>query len=214
MSMKKLLLLLLPIILVISGCGEKAAESVTTGQRYYSLVQGFEYLPSRQNPVGYITYLKIGDVEVAADLTVTDPLNPLLPKIKVSGVVSWLTWKGGPNDPVVFAAQVSKANKDTLTALGKTNLADKPVEFSFALYDNDIKFLMYYKSMSSGTGTLKGTLFKQGDNLLYLISGDSGVDVTSPENFNFQLGVKAAGGGQKIVTVESFKIVEKPWGGE
>jgi hypothetical protein len=210
--MKKLLLLVLPLLIIITGCGGKAAET-NNGQRFYSLLQGFEYIPSRQDPVGYITSLKIGGVEGAADITVPDPMD-ITAKLKVFGVVSWFTWREGANDPVVFAAQVSEANKENLTALGKTDLTDLKIDFSFVLYDYDVKTRAYYKVMSSGTETLQGTLYKQDKYPLFLMSTDSSAVVSSPKNFNFQLGVKGTGGQKIIIGEAGGEVSALPWGGE
>jgi hypothetical protein len=214
MKINKILLLILPLLITVTGCGEKAAETIVNGQRYYSMAQGFGFMPSRQDAVGYITYLKIGDTVAAADFNVADPLN-ITTRLKVCGVVSWLTWRQGANDPVVFAAQVSGANKDKLAALGKTDLTDIAIEFGFTLYDYDLKTRAYYKMMNPAADTLKGTLYKQDEYLLFLMSTDPSAVVSDPENYTFQIGVKGTGGGQKIMITESQgKAAEKGWGNE
>ncbi len=210
--MKKLLLLLLPILLVISGCGK--SSEVISGYHGCSVNQGFKRsVTVKQEPIGYITYLKIGNVECATDLQVTDPMD-LQGNLKVFGVVSWLTWREKPTDPIVFAAQVSGANKDKLLQLGNTDLTGIDIEFSFTLYEYDLGTMAYYKSLGSNSNVLKGTLQKEGESLLFLMSTDAGVDVAAPVNYNFQFGVKAAGAGQEIFKAEFINDSEvKAWGG-
>jgi hypothetical protein len=211
--MKKLLLLLLPIIIIVTGCGAKT-ETSNAGYHSCNVVQGFTLPPYQRESVGYITSFKIGGMEGAADMTVTDPINTR-GTMKVFGVLSWLTWREGANDPVVFAAQVSGANKDKLAALKKAELTGVEIEFSFSVYDYDTKADAYYKSVSSGTKALKGMLHKEGEQILFLISPDSSAFVANPENFNFQLGVKGTGGGQSIILTDAVgKVKEKGWGGE
>jgi hypothetical protein len=213
MSMKNLLLLLLPLIIILTGCRAKA-ENPNAGYHSCNVVQGFTLPPYQRESVGYITSLKIGGMEGAADITVTDPINTGA-TMKVFGVLSWLTWREGDNDPVVFAAQVSSVNKDKLAALKKAELTGVEIEFSFSVYDYDLKADAYYRSVSSGTTILKGTLHKEGEQILFLVSPDSSAFVANPENFNFQLGVKGTGGGQSITITEAGgKVTEKEWGTE
>lgn len=200
--MRKTYFLLLTVILLLSaaGCGEKAVEIPTSidGQRFCSVIQGFNFLPTRQSVAGYITYMKIRGVEFAADLEVINPAA-YPSKMNVFGVVSWLTWRENPTDPVVFAAQVSGDNKNKLAALGSTDLTGADIEFSFDLYFYDKQKGAYTKFLTSNEKILKGSLYKQEEHLLYLMSTDSRGDVTTPENFNFQLGVGPEGAGQEII---------------
>jgi hypothetical protein len=209
--MKKLLLLILPLLLVFTGCGKPTL--VPPSQRFCSLTKGFNLLaPGLVNRIGYITYLKIGTMECAADLTITDPENPAN-KVEVIGVVSWLSWNGGKADPVVFAAQVSAANKDTLATLGKTDLKGTDIQFAFALYDLDSVTGFYYQSLSSNNAMLQGRLHVENGHHLYYMSADSGVDVTEPVNYNFQLGVKPNDIQQKILAAEAAgKSQLQAWG--
>jgi len=209
--MKKILLLVLPLLLIFTSCGKPTL--VPSSQRFCSLTKGFNLLaPGLVNRVGYITYLKIGTLGCSADLTVADPENSTN-KMKVIGVVSWLSWNGGKTDPVVFAAQVSAVNKDLLLPFGNTDLTGVDIQFGFALYDLNSVTGFYYQSLSSTNAMLQGTLHVDNGHPLYYMSADSRVDVTEPVNYNFQLGVKPNDIQQKILTAEAAgKSKLQVWG--
>lgn len=210
--MKKLILLLLPLFLIFSGCGKPTNNPAA--QRFCDLTHGFNFFTPGQARIGYITYLKIGGVEYAADFDVTDPTHPDN-KMKVFGVASWVAWKGQQTDAVVFAAQVSADNEQNLLALGKNDLTGIAIEFSFVLYDFDSKANTYYKSLSSNSQILTGTLDEEGGHLLYYMSNDTGVEVKTPPNYNFQLGVKPDFTPQKLQIAQSAgKSSLKNWGGK
>ena len=211
--MKKLIFILLPLLLIFTGCGKSAL--VPASQRFCSITKGFNLIsPGLIDRVGYLTYLKIGNLECASDITVTDPVN-LTGELKVIGVVSWLSWNENKDGPVVFAAQVSSNNKDSLTAFGKTDLTGIDIHFGFTLYDLDLKTGKYYPSLSPDNNVLRGIIDVENGHMLYYMSPDSGVDVTDPVNFNFQLGIKPNDTVQKIMTASTpDKNSLKNWGGK
>jgi hypothetical protein len=210
--MKKLILLFLPLLLIFTGCGKPVDTGV--GQRFCSITHGFNFFTPGVARIGYITYLKIGGVEYAPDFEVTDPVHSGN-KITVFGVASWLAWKGNQTDAVVFAAQVSGDNEQKLLELGKNDLTGIAIEFSFALYDFDSKANAYFISLSSNSQILSGTLDEEGGHLLYYMSNDTGVEVATPPNYNFQLGVKPDATPQKLQTAQSAgKSSLKIWGGK
>jgi uncharacterized protein YceK len=211
--MKKLLLIMLLIPLILSGCG-KAAQTTNplAGMYTGSVEQGFEFFPWRQWPIGYITYLKLGGVEYTADLQVTDPLNQPN-KINVFGVISQLMWKGATTDSIVFSAQVSTNNQKMLAATENADFSKMDVDFSFVIYQFDTKANKYFKRISSGTQALQGMVHKEGEYYLYLISTDLGAEVNPPDNYTFQLGVEPKGVTQEIEIGTSAKdSTVKPWG--
>ncbi len=211
--MKIMLLAILLIPLILSGCGKAVQTTDATAGMYgCSVQQGFTFYPWRQWPIGYITYLKMGGVEYTADLPVTDPLDQAK-KINVFGVISQLMWQGNNTDPIVFAAQVSAENQRMLAASENADFSKMDVEFSFTIYQFDTKAKTYFKLLSSNTKILQGTVHKQGQYYLFLISNDVGAEVNPPDNYNFQLGVKPDNKPQEIqIGISAKNSTLKAWG--
>lgn len=177
-----------------------------------SVEQGFNYQKDAQVLVGHITYLKIGDQELKADLEVTDPENNAN-LVKVVGVANFVGWNGGYAEPVQFACQVSNANKVSVATLTHKSLSNTEVLFKFNIYDFDPGEKKYFKCFHSGDVQLKGLVQKAGGSLEISIANDQSMEVVSPKNFTLQMGVMPQEVAQSIMmaTSVSQKFVKK-WG--
>jgi hypothetical protein len=214
--MNKLITIILPLALLLTGCGGEAATNTTPAaattattkevQMSCNIEQGFHLNTENQDPVGHINYLKVNGTEIPADFTVTDPENPAR-KTVVVGIVKWLMWEGKAGDPIVFAAQVSAGNKERLATLAKNDLTGAEIEFSFTMYVN---VGWYFKAVRPNSQTLKGTLHMENGHLLYYVSAEPGVTVAKPANYDFQLGVAPGAAKQEIMNGDQAE----GWGGE
>jgi hypothetical protein len=177
-----------------------------------SVRQGFNFEKDAQILVGHIVYLKIGDSELKADLNVTDP-EDVSKTIKVVGVTSSIFWQGGYADPVQFSCQVSTDNKNTMATLQHKSMSNTEVLFKFTTYDYDPKAKKYFKCFHSGDDQLKGLIQKSGGELAMQIDMDQSMEVVSPKNYAFSLGVMPQDSQQAIqLAVSTDAKFAKQWG--
>lgn len=177
-----------------------------------SVRQGFNFEKDAQVTVGYVNSLKVGDTQMAADLSVTDPEN-VTSSVKVFGVVSSLYWEGGYTDAVQFAAQVSNDNKNKIASMVHTSMSNTEVEFEVTIYDYDPKVKKYYKAFHTNATKMKGLIKKSGGELHMAIDNDASGEVVSPKNFSFTLGVMPQDTAQQLhLAVSSTDKFAKAWG--
>ena len=179
-----------------------------------SVTQGFNFKKDEQILVGHIVSCEVGKNKFDADLNVSNP-EDASSLIKVFGIVSSIYWSGGYADPVQFACQVSNANKIKIAALTHKSLADTEVLFKYNVYDYDPKEKKYYKCFHSNNADLKGLVSKSGGELVMAIDMDQSMEIVSPKNFNFSLGVMPQELNMEIHVAVSLsgKFVKK-WGVE
>ena len=175
--------------------------------------QGFNFQRDVQTPVGHINKLKVADKELAEDIAITDPENVTGDPVKVVGIISSMYWRGGYADPIQFGCQVSNANKLTLAVLSHSELSDTTVEVSYTNYDYDPDEKKYYKCFHTDGAVLKGLIEKAGGELAIEIDTEQSMEVVSPKNFAFTLGVMPEDMAQDthLAMSVSDKLVKK-WG--
>ncbi|MDQ5987783.1 MAG: hypothetical protein CSYNP_03529 [Syntrophus sp. SKADARSKE-3] len=177
-----------------------------------SVGQGFNLDKDAQILVGHIDYIKIGGVEMQNDFTVTNPEDFTKSK-SVFGIVENIAWYGGYADPIIFTAQVSTTNRNTLAALKRPNMSDTTVEFSFTIYEYDPAAKKYFKCFHTDSMKLKGLIQKSAGDLVMYTSAEMGMEVVSPKNYSVSLGVMPQNLNQSINMAVSVrdKFVKK-WG--
>lgn len=155
-----------------------------------SVGQGFNFEKDSQNVVGHLTSLKIGSKEFAKDIEVMDPTAIKDDtKIKVVGVISGIFWNGGYADPLSVNCQVSTVNKQDAVVLQHSDLSDTAVEYDYVIYDYDPVAKVYFKTFHNNETTLNGLVEKSGGSLSLGIEMDQGMEVVSPKNFGFFIGI-------------------------
>ena len=182
--------------------------------RALDVYQGFNFKKDKQNSVGYITKLKLGDIELSADQeTIKDPEQPDKALAnKVVGVLNHYLWETGTTDAMYLAAQVSTANKQTLSAALMGTWANIQVEFQYTVYEYDPLAKKYFKSNYTDAA-LKGLLEKSGDDLNLSVADDESREVQSPKNFVCQVGIKPQTQEQTVnMATGSGKNLVKQWG--
>ncbi len=178
------------------------------------IVQGYNFKKDVQTSVGFITKMKVGDVELTADQKVKDPLSPG-DDLPVVAVLSGAMWELGPTDGLYFSGQVSIASKQALMELIYTSLTKVEVVFQFTVYDYDPVAKKYFKALHCSDTDLNGILEKNGDDLNLAVAEDKSSEVQSPENYAFHVGIKAQPTAQSLtVAVAELKKVVKNWGVE
>lgn len=176
--------------------------------------QGFNFKKDKQTPVGYITKLMVGDVEMAADqATIKDPEQPGSDfGSKVVGVLSHFMWETGTTDAMYMSAQISTANKQALAAKLLTDWTNMEVTFNYVVYEYDPKEKKYFKS-NHVDAELKGILEKNGNDLNLTVADDPSNEVQSPQNFTLQIGIKPQTQEQVVHMATGLnKNLSKQWG--
>jgi hypothetical protein len=182
--------------------------------RSLDVYQGFNFKKDKQNPVGFITSLQIGDKEAfkADQTTIRDPLTPEQSVEGVVGVMNHFLWETGVTDGFYLSAQVSTQNKQHLAELLFGSWSNIEVKFSYVIYEYDPRLKKYFKSMWSDA-VLEGVLEKNGDDLNLSIADNPSSEVQSPMNFTFQVGIKPQTKEQSVnMATGEGKNVVKQWG--
>jgi len=178
------------------------------------IYQGFNFKKDKQTSVGYITKLKVGDVELAADqTTIKDPEQPGADLgTKVVGVLSHYLWETGTTDAMYLSAQISTANKQSLSAKLLTDWTNMEVSFTYVVYEYDPREKKYFKS-NHLDAELQGILEKNGNDLNLTVADDASREVQSPENFTLQIGIKPQTKEQVVHMATGVgKNLSKQWG--
>ncbi|WP_428261492.1 hypothetical protein [Haliangium sp.] len=177
------------------------------------IYQGYNYRKDKQTTVGFITSLKVGDVELTADQVCKDPTAPET-DLSAVAVLSGAMWELGVTDAVYFSGQISVGNKQSALALLYKDMTKVDVEFKFDVYEYDPVEKKYFKCLlPTDDATLKGILEKNGSDLNFIVSDDPSAEVQSPENYAMSIGIKPQPDAQQLTVATSFsnKVV-KAWG--
>jgi hypothetical protein len=214
--MKKVLLLLAAVLMLVTGCSKSAVTPTppANAESNYncSVSQGFNFQKDAQELVGHINYLKIGDTELAADMGVTDPVDPTR-LVKVVAVVSGAFWNGGYADPLQFISRISTDNKNVVANLMHKSLSNTDVEISFTVYDYDPKEKKYFQCFYSNNVRLKGLVYKTGGESALQVDMDQSVEVQSPKNYTLSIGIMPQDIAQEIyLAVSTNNKFIKRWG--
>ena len=181
-------LLSLPIIitaLLFILCGELGAAD-----NFYqcSVNQGFNFEKDQQDFVGHINNISIGGSDLKSDLSVTDP-EDVGNKVKVFGVMSNISWRGGYADPILFNSYISTENKNAIATLIHRTMSNTEVKFEFTVFSFDPNEKKYYKAFHSDGARLAGLVNKSGGELDMYIDMDQSTEVMSPRNHLFVIGI-------------------------
>lgn len=180
--------------------------------RPLSVYQGYNFKKDKQNPVGFLTKLKIGDTEFTADQTCKDPTNPKT-DLKVVAVLNHVLWDTGITDAVQLAGQLSTANKQNVAGLVINDLVNTETVFQFSVYEFDPVEKKYFLAFHSNSTDMNGIVEKSGDDLNLHVADDPSSEVQSPLNYAFQTGIKPKPAAQSLHLATSFqKKLAKAWG--
>ncbi|MCU0571733.1 MAG: hypothetical protein MUC41_01955 [Syntrophobacteraceae bacterium] len=176
--------------------------------------QGFNFEKDAQAWVGHIVGLKIGTQQLSADMAVTDPTSANMgTTVKVVGVVSNIFWNGGYADPIQFNCRVSTTNKNSIATLVHQSLSNTEVDLKFNIYEYDPQQKAYFKCFHTNDADIKGLIMKSGGDLQVSVDMDENMDVVSPKNFSFTLGVMPQPSAQSVqVAVSTSAKFAKAWG--
>ncbi|MCK6588096.1 MAG: hypothetical protein HUU21_04015 [Polyangiaceae bacterium] len=181
-------------------------------RRSLDVYQGYNYKKDKQTPVGFITKLKIGTVELVTDQKCKDPMNPTN-ELAVVAVLSGVLWEVGVTDAVYFSGQISTANKQSVALMVINALTNIETVFQFSVYDYDPLVKEYFLSFQSNSKDMNGLVEKRGDDLNISVADDPSTEVQSPENYAFQIGIKPQPSAQDLhLATGKGKNFVKSWG--
>ena len=178
----------------------------------HDVVQGFNFRKDKMVQIGFVTQLKIGDVDLTADITCKDPENNQSDK-KVVGVSSYTGWTASPTDAINLNLQVSEDAKNKLDVLTKKNMSNVEVELKFDCYYYDPNEKKYFKNFHTNDSTMEGLIVSQGDDLAIRIVLQPNTVVQEPRNFTLSMGIKPQPKAQELHYASSVsdKLVMQ-WG--
>jgi hypothetical protein len=176
--------------------------------------QGFNFDKDKQEKVGFLTSLKIGDQELAADMaTIMDPLNPT--QAIASGVMAVLSsydWNTGSTDSMYFSGQISTENRQKIAEMLLGTWSNVTVEFTFSVYEYEPSKKKFFKA-AYVDNPLKGLLEKNGTDLNLDVADDPSHEVQVPQNYTFRIGIKPKSEEQQVnLAVGAERKVAKKWG--
>ena len=173
---------------LVSVNNERKKERTMAESSYSCDVsQGFNFQRDAQDTIGFIKVLKIGDTELKADFTLTNP-EDVAATIKAVGVLSNIYWEGGYADPIQFSGMVSVDNKNAATLLTHKSLSNTEVELEFVVYKYDEKAKKYFRAFHCNDVKLTCLVQKSGRELNLSIDNDQSMEVMSPKNFQLTMG--------------------------
>ncbi|SEL89302.1 hypothetical protein SAMN05444354_109205 [Stigmatella aurantiaca] len=179
--------------------------------RSMDVQQGFNAKQSSRAKVGFITELKIGDVELAGTESAVKEPEQGKTLEKVVGVMSEYAWDTGPTDAMYLSAQISTANKQLLSGAMLSSLTNIEVSFKYVIYEYDPVQKKYFKSNFSDAA-LKGILEKRGEDLVLDVAEEPSTEVQEPKNFTLSLGIKAQSEQTINLAASAGAPVVKNWG--
>lgn len=174
--------------------------------------QGFNFKKDKSTTVGFITALKVNDIEIKADITVKDPLNPTT-DLPVVAVLSDAHWSTGTTDTIGFSGQCTAGNRQNLAIMLYKDLTKVEVLFKYDVYEYDPMAKKYFKCFHCGDTEMKGLLEKNGADLHLSVADDASAEVQSPLNYSFHIGIKPQSTEQALtIATADQKTVVKQWG--
>ena len=182
--------------------------------RSLDVYQGFNFKKDKQGPVGFLTKMKVGDIELKADQeTIKDPEQPDKALAdKVTGVLSHYLCEMGTTDAMYFSAQISVSNKQAIAAALLGTWSNVECKFKYVIYEYDPAQKKYFKS-NYPDAELEGILEKNGDDLNLAVADDPSNEVQSPKNYTLTIGIKPQTEEQTFnVATGVEKNIVKAWG--
>lgn len=174
--------------------------------------QGYDFNKDEQATVGFITTMKIGGKELKANQTVKDPLAPTS-DLAVVAVISDASWDTGPTDTVYLSGQISTTNKQVVAMLALSDLAKVEVTFKFTIYEYDPVASTYYKCFHTDDKDLTGILERVGKSLTLGVAKVKSTEVTTPDNYLFNIGIAPTNTEQKYgIATSNTEKTTKNWG--
>jgi hypothetical protein len=179
-----------------------------------SVRQGFNFDKDKQDKVGFLTELTIGTTKLEADFMTI--MNPLKPTDNLEGgavaVLTSFDWNTGSTDAIYISGQISTQHRQKIAEMLLGTWSDVTVQFSFSIYEYEPAQKKFFKSAFVDK-TLNGLLEKNGSDLNLDVADDPSMEVQSPQNYAFRIGIKPKSEEQLIqLAVGDQRKLTKKWG--
>ena len=187
---------------------------MASSQYSCSLKQAFDFEKDSQVLVGHLVKLSVADLELPADITITNPMDSAGDKVTVVGPITDISWAGGYADPVHIQFNVSSANQTQLLTLKHSTLSKTDVVFQFIIYAFDQVNKVYYQAFWSNETDMNALLLKTGGDLAIDIDAQENPTIKSPYNYNAYLGVVPQDKAEQalLLAFSQDNKVTKKWG--
>ncbi|WP_395168186.1 hypothetical protein ACGP04_15170 [Piscirickettsia salmonis] len=180
----------------------------------YCVAQGFNVNANIHRRFGYINYLRIGDLELSADIDVEVPVEGV--KSKHVGVISDLFWQETAKvQPITIDFRLSVSNQQQLAHYIEQNNFNSDVLIEFASYDYDANAQAFYSSFNTDKETIEGDLeiLAADSQLAIYVGKEQETDVQSPVNYFVSLSMVSTAKAQQLISATSARIKRMlPWG--
>jgi len=181
-------------------------------RRSLDIYQGYNFKKDGQTPVGFITGLRIAGEELKVDQRCKDPTNPGA-ELAVVAVLSGVQWGTGVTDTVYLSGQISVVNRQSVAMLVINGLKNIDVVFQFSVFDYDPAAKKYFLAFHSNRTDMRGLLEKRGDDVNLVVADDPSMEVQSPQNYAFQIGIKPQPSAQTLsIATGVQKVIVRAWG--
>lgn len=121
----------------------------------------YNFVLGTTGKIGHLLKLTFSNAgkDLVADTAVPDPMDPES-KVKVAGVLDFISWHGGPTDPTSFTFRLSPANKATLQEALSSLTGGSEVEIEYVVYDYDYTQKKYFKHFHTDEKKIKSVITK------------------------------------------------------
>ncbi|APS50208.1 hypothetical protein AVI51_04625 [Piscirickettsia salmonis] len=177
--------------------------------------QGFNINLNIHQCFGYINYLRIGELELTADMNTSTSIEG--EKSAHVGVISDLFWSETAKvKPITIDFRLSVSNQQKLAEYIQKNNFNSDVLVEFATYDYDPNAKIFYSSLNTDKETLEGNLeVKERGKLGVFVAKVPEEDIPSPANYFSTLSIVANAKEQHLISASSASIkTVLPWGVE
>jgi len=178
-----------------------------------NVVQGFNFEPDRQWPMGCLVSLQIGSTVLAADIRTKLPTNPAQPMNCVA-VLSHFNWDQAAKSPILIQGEVSTTNRSLLAPLAATG---QDVTFTFVTFAySKAHAPSYYTATFLSGGTSPSEPAPVKGKLQYLTvakANNPNWEVPTPKNYHIEFWALPAASQQAIRMSypNTRDILLKPW---
>ena len=173
--------------------------------------QGFTFTPGSRESIGSLTAATICGTALAADLTVTDPVeNASIPAV---GVLTQVQWEENIQAPLSFTAFVSAHNRGVIEKILSQQIDSADVVVDFGVYEYAASTHKYFCALTPGQPPLNGIISQAGGALFLNLAANSTQVTESLAVYEITLTAGPADQVQTLIVASTAPgSVAMPWG--
>lgn len=178
---------------------------------HLDVYQGYNFKKAEQSACGFVTKMKIGDKEIAADQSVKNILDPEK-ELLVVGVLGRSAWGTGITDRLLFDMQISLTNKQNIKLLMLKEMIKIDVTFQFTCFEFDCSKNQFYQNFHCNDTDLVGLVQKEQGKLLLAVDDEPSTVVKQPQNFRMVVSIEPTKEQTLHVATSVPGKIGKQWG--